>query len=56
MSKNIQQDLQVELILEEAQKYNLRLEVQTDAEKELNKNKKLTKVEAYENAFLKWIK
>lgn len=51
-----EEDLQVELILEEAQIYGLRLEVKQEAEKELSKNKKITRVEAYENAFLKWIK
>lgn len=53
-----QQQLQIEAILEEAQIYGLRWEVQQTALKMLedrnNSNKTLTEI--YEYAFLEWIK
>jgi len=47
---------QIELILEEANAYNLRQEVKMWAEKELEKDDTLSKLDAYVIAYHEWIK
>ena len=48
--------LQIEAILEEAQKYNLRIEIHETAKKVLQENKNLTILESYKIAYEEWIK
>lgn len=47
---------QIALILEEAQRFGLRWEVEQTALKEIKENPELDPVEAYENAYADWIK
>ena len=47
---------QIEEILEEANAYNLREEVKIWAEKELEKDNMLSKLDAYVIAYHEWIK
>jgi len=47
---------QIALILEEAQRFGLRWEVEQSALKEIKENPNIDPVEAYENAYGEWIK
>ena len=46
----------IELLLEEANAYGLRLEVEEWAIKEMKKNPTLPRIEAYVRAYNEWIK
>ena len=58
--KNVEDEEEIELILEEANAFGLRQEVKEWAEKELEKasfeGRWLSKLEAYVNAYNEWIK
>ena len=54
--KNEEDEEQIELILEEANAYGLRQEVKMWAEKELEKDSTLSKLDAYVIAYHEWIK
>ena len=54
--KNAEDEEQIELILEEANAYGLRQEVKMWAEKELEKDNTLSKLDAYVIAYHEWIK
>ena len=54
--KKEEDEEQIELILEEANAYGLRQEVKMWAEKELEKNNMLSKLDAYVIAYHEWIK
>lgn len=47
---------QIALILEEAQRFGLRREVEQAALKEIKDNPDIDSVQAYENAYGEWIK
>ena len=47
---------QIEEILEEANAYNLRPEVEAEAEKIYKKNNMFSKLDAYVSAYHEWIK
>ena len=54
--KKEEDEEQIELILEEANAYGLRQEVKMWAEKELEKDNTLSKLDAYVIAYHEWIK
>ena len=54
--KKEEDEEQIELILEEANAYNLRQEVKNTAEKIFKKNDMFSKLDAYVMAYHEWIK
>ena len=54
--KNAEDEEQIELILEEANAYNLRSEVKISAEKIFKENDAFSRIDAYVKAYHEWIK
>ena len=54
--RNLEDEEQIELLLEEANAYGLRLEVEQWAMQELKEDPDLSRLEAYVIAYNEWIK
>ena len=54
--RNLEDEEQIELLLEEANAYGLRLEVEQWAMQELKEDPDLSRLEAYVLAYNEWIK
>ena len=54
--RNLEDEEQIELILEEANAYGLRIEVEQWAMQELKEDPDLSRLEAYVIAYNEWIK
>ena len=52
----IEDEEEIEIILEEANRWGLRIEVEELARQEMNRNPHLSKLEAYVMAYNEWIK
>ena len=52
----IEDEEEIEIILEEANRWGLRIEVEELARQEMNRNPHLSRLEAYVMAYNEWIK
>ena len=52
----IEDEEEIEIILEEANRWGLRIEVEELAQQEMNRNPHLSRLEAYVMAYNEWIK
>ena len=56
VENQLEDEEDIELLLEEANRWGLRIEVEELARQEMNRNPHLSKLEAYVMAYNEWIK